>query len=121
MKTIILASTLLLGFAAASTASTAHATTIDRIDVAELSFDLPEQTQSAPLLHAVKNKRGGGHRGGRDRGGRDNLASDGNIGNGTLRARIQNEERYSARRLSSTRSRNGSSGPFTFFRRIFGN
>ena len=122
MKTAIIASTLLLGFAAASTPSSANVITIDSLDVTELSVGIPERTETAPLLHDVKGHKGksrGGHnRGGRDRN-RNNLASDGNIGNGTLRARIQHEQRYSNRSFAA--SKNGGFGPFGFFRRIFGN
>ena len=119
MKTTVLASALLLGFAAAGASLPANANTIDAIDVTELSFDFPEQTETAPILHTVK-KRGGGHRGGNrggHRGGRDrnNLASDGNIGNGTLLSRRGYDKRYSNRKFG-----NGN-GPFTFLKSIFGN
>lgn len=128
MKTAILASTLLLGFTVASTSASAEAIKIDSIDVADFSVAVPEQIDTTPLLQTVKGPKGhrGGHnRGGHNRGGRDrdrnNLASDGNIGNGTLRARIQNEDRHSSRRIASTGNRSNGSGPLRFLRRIFGN
>jgi len=120
MKTTVLASTLLIGFAITATSASANITTIETINVSDLSTATPGNETALPLLHNVKNKHSGGHRGGGNRGGRDrnNLASDGNIGNGTLRARIQHEQRYSTRKFGNGSS---SSGPFTFFRRIFGN
>ena len=119
MKTTILASTLLLGFAFAATPSTAGNITVEAISIAELSFDTSTQVEQSELLHTVKGRKGKRRRNNRRNRSRDNLASDGNIGNGTLRARIEYEENRYSNRYSS--SRNSTFRPFGFFRRAFGN
>lgn len=118
MKTTILASTLLLGFAFAATPSSAGALTVGTINIADISVEFSEQAEPAQLLHTVKGRKGKRRR--NNRRSRDNLASDGNIGNGTLRARIEYEEQLYSNRFSG--KKNGASGgPLGFFQRLFGN